>query len=388
MRVDASGHRASVPAVELCGMHCATCDRTVESGKICPDCFTPLADAPASRGDEEETYRRLKQAAAPLRRAPIPVRAAETLQPARPPEASPASKWWGGLAAAGVLVAAVLLWPRTPPRPAAPVPTLAHARELVNQKAYAEAVKEGKALLQRKPAEARAVRELIAQAAASGGLWEEAVAQYKLLGNLKELRKAQGALGAQKLEAARQALAAGNVVAARDLGKQALGLLKSGQASQARLATTYAILGQATYLLDQLPASRDYLTQAVALAPADATSRTTLAKVRTRLTPAPPPPPVADYVPPSTAGQETVIVVPSSTQQSAYPTYQPKPRLDDESYGTVPRAYPTPYPATATYPSSSSTSSTRRRSRPTAEPTPTSRVGQLRQSESLLHRYR
>lgn len=338
-----------------------------------------------------------------MRQAPIPpVRTPQLYRPERSvPSAAPSRSWWVVLGACAALVALVLLWPKGSARPAAAAPTLEHARELVSHKLYADAVKEGKALLQGKCQDPRAVRELVAQAAVSGGLWEEAVAQYKLLGKTRELKKAQRILGDLKLDAARQALAAGNVVPARDLGKQALALLKAGQAENARLATAYALLGQATYLLDQLPASKGYLTQAVALAPGDADSRATLTKVRAKLAPAPPPPPVANYVPPPEAREQTVLVVPSTASQSAYPTYEPKPRYGSSSYSDYPTSsssssrssYTEPVrttpPSVSSYsPAYQSPSSSRRRSSSSSSYTPSSRVSDLRERESLLHRYR
>jgi len=374
-------------------MHCAACDRSVETGTICPDCFQPLtAPGSVASGEDDETYRRLKQAAAPLR-APIPARVQTPPPPERTPAAGPSLAWWGVLACAA-LTATLLLWPKASARPPAPVPSLNHAQQLLREKAYAEAVKEAKGVLQARSGDARTARELIAAAAVKGGLWEDAVAQYQALGQVKELKKARRVLGDLKLDAARQALAAGNVVQARDLAKQALALLKACQAESSRLATAYAILGQVAYLLDQLPAAEGYLSQAVAMAPGDSTSRATLGKVRARLAPTPAPRPAANYVPP-VAREETVLVVPSSRSQAAYPTYQPKPRYDEDGYTSSPsrtsysepvRAstpYPTPPPSDY-YPAASS-----RRNRSSDYPTtPTSRVSEMRESESLLRRYR
>lgn len=275
---------------------------------------------------------------------------------------------------AAIAGAGFLFWPRPHPSAAAPAPTLAHARELVQQRDYADAVAEGKALLHAGCKDPRAVRELVAQAAVKAGLWEEAVAQYQLLGQTAELNKARRKLGEAKLKAAQHALAAGNVVVAREQGKQALSLLKGNQLLQAQAC---AVLGQAAYLLGQLPEARTWLSQAT-----DPTSRATLAKVRAKLAPPPTAPvQVADYV----KRDPTVVVLPAGSRQPAYPTYQPRRKRyddDEEQQETAPApryAEPVrpvaadPYP---TYPTP----------RPTYSRPPSSEVGRLRENESLLHR--
>ncbi len=311
-----------------------------------------------------------------MRQAPIPSPALE--RPAfQPQPPAPASRsGWALLGVGAVVVAGWLLWPRPHPPAAAPAPTLAHARELVKQRAYTDAVGEGKRLLQLGCDDPRAVRVLVAQAAVKGGLWEEAVAQYQLLGQTAELKKARRGLGQARLKAAQQALAAGNVVAARDLGKQALALLKGDRSLK---ASTCAVLGQAAYLLDQLPEARNYLSQA-----SDATSRATLAKVEGRLAPPPARVQVADYVKPAAPREDVVVILPSNARQPAYPTYQPQRSGLNDPLDTLPPRYVEPARPQQqvprfepeTYPTP----------RPTYSRSPSSEVGRLRQSESLLHR--